>query len=260
VARFAGLASTYSEFRPRPPLALVELLAQMAQTARPRLVVDLGAGTGLSTRVWADAAEKVGGVEPSDDMRQMAERQTHAENVSYRAGLSHRTGLDDGCADIVTCSQSLHWMEPEATFAEAARILRPGRVFAAYDCDWPPTTPSWQADAAYSKLMDQVRALRAKHGLDADVRRWAKSDHLARMQACGRFRHTKELLLHSVEMGNAERFVGLLMSQAAVRGLLDAGLSETRIGLKAFRSVITHWLGSRLQPWYFAYRVRVGVV
>ena len=40
-------------------------------------------------------------------------------------------------ADIVTCSQSFHWMEPEPTLAEIARILRPGGVFAAYDYDWP---------------------------------------------------------------------------------------------------------------------------
>jgi len=45
------------------------------------------------------------------------------------------TDLPDGCADIVTCSQSLHWMVPESTFAEVARILRPGGVFATYDYD-----------------------------------------------------------------------------------------------------------------------------
>ena len=34
--------------------------------------------------------------------------------------------------------QALHWMEPAPTFGEVARLLRPGGVFAALDCDWPP--------------------------------------------------------------------------------------------------------------------------
>ena len=41
---------------------------------RPRLVVDLGSGTGLSTRVWADRADEVVGVEASPEMREQAER------------------------------------------------------------------------------------------------------------------------------------------------------------------------------------------
>ncbi len=46
---------------------------------------------------------------------------------------------EEGTAGIVTCAQSFHWMEPESTFIEVARILRPGGVFAAYDYDRPPT-------------------------------------------------------------------------------------------------------------------------
>ncbi|MBV8999273.1 MAG: methyltransferase domain-containing protein [Solirubrobacterales bacterium] len=31
------------------------------------------------------------------------------------------TGLPDTCADVITCAQSFHWMEPESTIAEIAR-------------------------------------------------------------------------------------------------------------------------------------------
>jgi SAM-dependent methyltransferase len=58
--RFTGFAGLYDDNRPRPPEVLGALLPRIARTQRPDLVVDLGCGTGLSTRFWADRAERVG--------------------------------------------------------------------------------------------------------------------------------------------------------------------------------------------------------
>src|SRR6478672_3593224 len=126
VERFMGFADVYDAYRPRPPLAVLDILTQLAQTPQPALVVDLGSGTALSTTIWAGRAAAVVGVEPSADMRRQAEARTAVANVRYQEGYANATGLPDACADIVTCSQSLHWMEPDSTFAEIARILRPG--------------------------------------------------------------------------------------------------------------------------------------
>ena len=65
-----------------------------------------------------------------------------AQGVEYREAFAHDTGLEDNCADAVTCSQSLHWMEPEPALTEVARILSPGRIFAAYEYRWSVTTSS----------------------------------------------------------------------------------------------------------------------
>src|SRR5262249_10364783 len=151
-------------------------------------------------------------------------------NVRYQEGFSTATGLPEGAADIVTCSQSLHWMEPEPTFAEVARILRPGGVFAAYDCDCPPTM-NWEAEAAYRKTLFRAEAIGAARGLYAGIRSWEKKEHLERMRSSGRFRHVKEILVHSIETGSAERLVGLCRSQGSVATLLKHGLSEEEIGL-----------------------------
>ena len=40
-----------------------------------------------------------------------------------RQGYAHATGLPDAFADVVVCSQSFHWMEPESTLQEIGRIL-----------------------------------------------------------------------------------------------------------------------------------------
>lgn len=114
-----GFSATYDRYRPRTPRELVDALTRYARRP-PDLVVDLGTGTGLSARAWTEAAEQVIGVEPNPAMLAEAERATTEPNVSFRLAFAHATGLDNGTADIVTCSQSLHWMEPEPTFMEVA--------------------------------------------------------------------------------------------------------------------------------------------
>ncbi len=262
VERFMGFADVYDAYRPRPPLAVLDILTQLAQAPQPALVVDLGSGTGLSTAIWAARATEVVGVEPSADMRQQAEARTaglpDAANVRYQAGYSNATGLPDGCADIVTCSQSLHWMEPESTFAEIARILRPGGVFAAYDCDWPPTV-SWEVEQAYSACHAQAHVAEQAHQLSREVRSWDKGRHLERMHTSQRFRFTQEIVLHHIEQGGAERLIGLMRSQGGIAALLKHGVGEDEIGLAMLRETAQRVLGDAIVPWYFSYRVRLGV-
>src|SRR5512143_2988341 len=185
IERFSGFADLYDKYRPVPPTILATVLRQLVQTPHPQLVVDLGSGTGLSTRYWADKAEQVIGIEPTLDMRRQAEAQTEANNVSYQDGYSHQTNLPAQCAQIVTCSQSLHWMEPQTTFREAARILVPGGVFAAYDYDWPPTTSNWEAEAAYAECMTKVGEVANGYIDPNPIRIWEKPQHLSRMQRSG---------------------------------------------------------------------------
>jgi ubiquinone/menaquinone biosynthesis C-methylase UbiE len=260
VERFSGFADLYDRYRPEPPEVLGDLLCRLAQACPPERVVDLGCGTGLSTRYWATRARRVMGVDPSADMRRLAVQQTRAANIEYVEGFSHATGLPAGCADIVTCSQALHWMEPQATFTEAARILRPGGVFAAYDYDWPPATGFWQADQAYSECWERLQAAEHEANLGANVKRWTKEGHLGRMQASGCFRYTRELVLHHHEMGSAERLVGLLLSQGGVMTLLKAGRGEGSLGIAAFRETVHSLLGQGEHPWVWSSRVRVGIV
>src|ERR1051326_7459576 len=59
----AGFAARYDRFRPRPPQALLDVLSRYARAERPALVVDLGCGTGLSTRAWSNVAERTIGID-----------------------------------------------------------------------------------------------------------------------------------------------------------------------------------------------------
>lgn len=259
IARFSGFAGDYNRHRPPPPAALAPLLSQLAGTGLLALVVDLGSGTGLSSRYWTECARRVVGVEPNAEMRAEAQRQTHAANVEYHAGYAHATGLPDRCAQIVTCMQALHWMDPPATFAEARRILRPGGVFAAVDYDWPPVTRSWRADEAWRSCNERAARLEAKLP-DSRPPRWDKAGHLARMEDSGCFRSTRECMLHHVDEGDGARFLGLLRSQGGVMDLLKAGCTEAELGIDALGEIARAELGDEPRPWYWSARVRVGVV
>jgi len=260
INRFTGFAEVYDAHRPHPPTILIALLTQLARVEAPRLVVDLGCGTGLSTRLWADTAARVVGIDPTAAMRLEAQRRSTTPNVEYREGYSHATGLPNGCADIVTCAQALHWMDPQPTFAEVARLLRSGGVFAAYDYDWPPTTTDWEAEMAFEALSHRVAALETARQASPGLRRWAKAEHLTRMRESGQFRFVKEVTVHHSEVGDADRLIGMARSQGSVATLLKMGISEQEMGLADFAAVARRTLGDTKGPWLFSYRVRIGVV
>lgn len=107
VQRFSGFEDTYDRHRPEAPEEVVTLLTGYL-SRRPSLVVDLGCGTGLSSFVWKDAADRIIGVEPNDDMRgkalaklhslteQGANGHAHSGAITFVSGYSNQLALPDG--------------------------------------------------------------------------------------------------------------------------------------------------------------------
>jgi SAM-dependent methyltransferase len=262
VTRFAGIAAEYDAVRPHPPAELAEVLLQWSGFTAPD-VVDVGAGTGLSALIWAGRAREVIAIEPGQHMRALAARRlgsgpaagAHPTRFSVRPGSAEDTGLPGGCADIVTASQAMHWFDASRALPEIARILRPGGVFAAYDCDWPPCI-DWETDAAYRAF--ETRAAAVEHARRLSPPRAAKHGHLDTITASGLFRDGTEIAVHATEPGDAQRLAGIALSQGGTAALLAAGATEDEIGLTALREVA----GRRLaQPrtWWWTYRVRMAV-
>lgn len=259
---WADEASLYSQTRPSPPTALLDILTQLIHTSRPTLVVDLGCGTGLSTIVWSKRAERVIGVEPSDAMRRQAMDTLSANprltNITYQAGAAQQTGLADNSVDVVTCAQSFHWMEPSVTLAEVARILRPGGIFAAYDYDWPPVV-GWELEQVYREVDEHFELLVKTRGHSRRAPKWPKEQHLERIRASGQFRFTRELMLHHREDGNATRFVGLILTNGYGYQIRQGTVTEEDLQLERLKEAAHQYIGSTPIPWYFSYRVRIGI-
>lgn len=256
---WTGAASHYDRARPTPPPELLDLLTQLIGLPHPALVVDVGSGTGLSTAIWGERAERVLGIEPNADMRKRGARNledhAYAAHVEYREGTAQQTGLLDQCADIVTAAQSFHWMEPTATLAEIARILRPGGLFAAYDYDLPPAI-HWELDQLATEVGRRLMVLIRERGLDQNVKIWPKDKHIERMRESGHFRFNREVLLHHVERGDAARLLAMMRSNAFSQ---QFGFTEQEIGLDRLSSAAFQIIGSASVPWYVSYRVRIGI-
>lgn len=259
---WTGEAVSYDRARPTPPPILLDILTQLIGIPNPDLVVDLGCGTGLSTMLWGERARHVVGIEPNADMRAQAIRkleqgQQKAE-IEYRGGVANQTGLADNSADIVTCSQSFHWMEPTSTLAEIARILRPGGIFAAYDYEWPPTL-NWQLEKVYQEVDERFDKLAEERGIDQNLQRWSKEQHLERMRASGHFRFTNELLLHHSERGGAARFIEMVLTNTYGHQFKLKTITEEEVGFEQLRLAAHQYIGGKAIPWHFSYKVRIGI-
>src|SRR5258705_6288211 len=262
VERFTGFAQVYDQVRPSPPEAIADLLLQFAKLETAERVVDLGCGSGLSMMMWVGRTRSITGVEPYQDMRREAERRCSnlfpLRAVEWTSAEADATQIAAESVDIVTASQSFHWMNPETTLPEVTRILRPGGVFAAIDCDWPPSVLP-ELELAYNECVAN-----ADHPQYADIRlarvkSWSKHQHLENIRRSGCFRIARESTFNKVELGDTERLVGLARSQGSVAALLTAGISEEEVGLVELRRTGQRLLGDRQIPWFWSYRVRIGV-
>lgn len=247
-----GFADDYDRYRPRPPSVLFELLPALAGAARPRVVVDLGSGTGLSARAWAGIADQVVGVEPNPAMRAFASRASNETNVRYVDASSYATGLRPESVDIVTAAQSIQWMRPKDLFSEVGRILRPGGVFCAFNY-FVFQTPAWEASSAFEFVQQRKHELRIQLGLqdastDPPTLSWLTESHA--------FREARELVVHGIEEGDGVRLVGFALSEGSMRSLLNAGATEADVGLERLREVAATM--PEPVPWWIGYRVWIG--
>jgi SAM-dependent methyltransferase len=253
-----GFADLYDRSRPSPPPELLRILSLVAQVERPDLVVDLGAGTGLSTRVWAERATDVVGVEPNRRMIDRARAATSAPNVRYVEAFAAETGLHAGSADLVCCAQAFHWMEPTPVLTEAARILRRGGVFAAYDYDVPPVVHP-EIDAAFAAHFEARRSARQRLKLEAGAATWPKERHLERVRDSGRFRFVREIVCHGFDDADAARLVGLGESFGGPRSLFGGNGADVEQTFERLRETALRVLGERTATMVVCYRVRLGV-
>ena len=117
---FGAAAIEYARGRPSYPEEAVEWLVP-ASASR---VLDLGAGTGLFTRLLAARGLDVVVVEPAKEM--LAQLTATVENVEAHEGSAESIPLPDASVDAVVVAQAWHWVDLDRAVPEVARVLRPG--------------------------------------------------------------------------------------------------------------------------------------
>jgi SAM-dependent methyltransferase len=126
--RFTGLAEVYAKCRPGYPVEAVEFIIGRCGLRDSSVLVDVGCGTGISSRLFAVQGLHVIGIEPNAEMRAVAEAVPPSEGrqgPTYRDGRAEATGLAAGSADAVLAAQAFHWFDPVAALREFHRVLKP---------------------------------------------------------------------------------------------------------------------------------------
>ncbi len=152
---FGVMAEAYERFRPGYPVELFDMV--MTYAGQPvRTALEIGAGTGKATRLFAQPGITVTATEPDGAMLAELRKHVPANVTTVQAAFEDfPSGESYG---LVYAAAALHWTKPEGRWPRMAALLEPGGVFACFG------GPVRLADPA---VEEAVRAARAPF-LDSD--------------------------------------------------------------------------------------------
>jgi len=122
--RFSNRVSDYIASRPSYPVELLDTLEQSGALHASTVAVEVGAGTGIFSRLLAPRTRFLYCVEPNQAMREACERALSGfENTVVLPGDAESTGLESQSVTLYAAAQAFHWFDIEAARREALRIL-----------------------------------------------------------------------------------------------------------------------------------------
>lgn len=126
---FGTVAEIYERFRPGYPRELFDLVTAYAGTPITT-ALEIGAGTGKATRVFAQPGITITATEPDPAM--LAELRKHLPASVTGVQAAFEDVPLDAAYDLVYSAAALHWTNPEGRWSRMAALLRPGGVFASF--------------------------------------------------------------------------------------------------------------------------------
>ena len=152
-ADFGKVARGYALYRNDLTEDLFESLEKRGLTFCGRSVADLGAGTGVLTRMLQEHGAEVTGVEPSAELIREA-RHVDADfgvEIDYVNRYAEDTGLPGQSYDAVTALRAWHWFDGPTVLNEVKRILKPGGDLLIMDSGFVGADPVVQKTMGHLK-------------------------------------------------------------------------------------------------------------
>ncbi|MGO9960152.1 MAG: class I SAM-dependent methyltransferase [Solirubrobacteraceae bacterium] len=241
---FGEVADSYDRHRPTYPQPLIDDLIGLAAVGAGDRVLEVGAGTGKATALFAARGLRVLAIEPSPSMAALARRNC-AENPGVEVVETDFERWDPAGETfaLIYSAQAWHWIEPDVGYRRAREALASGGVLGAF---W--NRPAWGRSelrnaliAAYEVTVPDLKpdgplhpANEAPEGDDGWPAQIDRADGL----------HAPELRRYPWSISyTGDQYVGLLSTLSEVRLLQPA---RRRALLSAVRAAIeTH--GGTLQ-------------
>ncbi|WP_412543230.1 class I SAM-dependent methyltransferase [Longispora sp. K20-0274] len=152
---FGAMAHAYERFRPGYPAQLADTV--LGYAGRPvGTALEIGAGTGKATRLFAHRGITVTATDPDGAMLAELRKHVPAHVRTVRAAFEDLRPAET--YGLVYAAAALHWTRPEGRWSRMASLLEPGGVFASFG------GPIQLADPA---VAEAARAARAPF-LDSD--------------------------------------------------------------------------------------------
>lgn len=128
--RFSNRVDNYVKYRPGYSAELLDYVYSETGVSQDSVIADFGSGTGIFTKMLLDKGSRVYAVEPNEKMRLAAQNSLSNYDGFYSVdGAAENSGILESSIDFVTCAQSFHWFDRDASKKEFRRILKPeGKV------------------------------------------------------------------------------------------------------------------------------------
>jgi precorrin-6B methylase 2 len=123
--KFTNKAEKYAKYRPIYPPKFIEYLFTELGFTNNSIVADIGAGTGILSKLLAEKVKTIYAVEPNTDMRNTCKESCKKfKNIITINGSAEDTTLPDNSIDCITIAQAFHWFDKTKCMKEFKRILK----------------------------------------------------------------------------------------------------------------------------------------
>lgn len=238
---FGGVAEAYQRFRlPYPPELVDEVLAYALPPLRSAL--EVGAGTGHATTLFAGRGVEVTVVEPDPRMLEVLARETDGMPVRIRRATFEELGPEQGPVDLLYAASSWHWTDPATRWERATALLRRGGTFASFGGG------TNLADAELAAAVEEARRpwvpedgyhppeVLRRDPNDGGIQ-WPGSDLVGPRRVTDDFTHVAERVVLRRTRMPAEDYLGALSTLSSFLILTPADRADA---LSSVREVLPH--------------------
>ena len=126
---FGNNAHAYQKGRQGFPLSVINFVIEQSKNSKPK-ILDLGCGTGISSRQLSSRSGGVCGLDIDDKMIDVA-TDIGSHIIDYKVGSAHNIPFSEHSFDLVTAFSAFHWFSDANALHEIARVLKPDCRFVA---------------------------------------------------------------------------------------------------------------------------------